>query len=67
MPLFKYRCRDCQEEFEELVSFDRSNDMECPACQSHNTEKLLSTFATLGSNASSKPVSSCGGGRGGFS
>ena len=67
MPLFKYRCRDCQEEFEELVSFDRSNDMECPSCQSHNTEKLLPTFATLGSNSSSKSSSSCGGGRGGFS
>jgi putative FmdB family regulatory protein len=65
MPMFKYRCRDCKEEFEELVSFDRSNDMECPMCQSHNTEKLVTAFATVGGNAPARP-SGCGAGRGGF-
>jgi putative FmdB family regulatory protein len=67
MPMFKYRCRDCKEEFEELVSFDRSNDVECPTCQSHNTEKLVSTFATIGRNSTAKSSVSCGTSRGGFS
>jgi putative FmdB family regulatory protein len=66
MPMFKYRCRDCQEEFEELVSFDRSNDMECPACQSHNTEKLVTSFATIGGNSPARSSGSCGTRRGGF-
>lgn len=64
MPLYKYCCLDCQEEYEELVSFSQSNEVVCPKCGSHNTEKLVSTFAALrGSNASSGV--SCGG-SGGF-
>ncbi len=66
MPLFKYRCRDCGEEFEELVSFDKSNDMECPQCGSRQTEKLVSAFATIGGSSSGSTSGSCGSGRGGF-
>ena len=34
MPLFKYRCNECQEQFEELVSFSESQNVECPNCKS---------------------------------
>ncbi len=61
MPLFEYHCADCDEEFEELVSFSQSNDMECPKCGSKNTQKLVSTFATMGgSGRSSSTGGSCG-------
>ncbi|UCF63075.1 MAG: zinc ribbon domain-containing protein [bacterium] len=68
MPLFKYRCLDCQTNFEDLLPFSQSHDVECPNCSSHNTEKLVTSFATLGSSSSSSTssVSSCGSGRGGF-
>jgi len=67
MPLFKYRCNDCQANFEDLVPFSQSHNVECPQCGSHNTEKLVSTFATLGgSSSSSSSLGSCGSGRGGF-
>jgi putative FmdB family regulatory protein len=67
MPLFKYRCLDCQEEFEELVPFSLSHEMECPSCSSKNTEKLVSSFATIGSSTAGTSVGSCGSGPGGFS
>lgn len=64
MPLYKYRCLDCQEEYEELVSFSQSDEVVCPKCGSRNTRKLVSTVAVLrGGNASSRV--SCGG-SGGF-
>jgi putative FmdB family regulatory protein len=40
MPLYEYSCNDCTHAFETLV-FGRE-DVECPVCQSHNLEKLLS-------------------------
>ena len=45
MPLFEFRCRGCQAEFEALV---RSQDPPpaCPSCKSGDLEKLL-TAASL--------------------
>ncbi len=44
MPLFEYRCTDCQDLFELLVR--PSEQPECPACGQANLEKLLSAPAT---------------------
>lgn len=43
MPLYDYRCRACQREFETLV---RSQDPppRCPSCQSDDLERLHSAF-----------------------
>jgi putative FmdB family regulatory protein len=42
VPLFDFRCRGCAHEFEALV---RPHDTpRCPECQSHELERLLSTF-----------------------
>lgn len=41
MPLFEYKCCDCDEEFEELV-FDSDECPPCPKCASENTGKLMS-------------------------
>ena len=67
MPIFKYRCLECQEKFEELVPYSLSNEMECPSCNSQNTEKLVTAFATLGNSPSATTAGSCGSGPGGFS
>jgi putative FmdB family regulatory protein len=43
MPLYEFRCRDCDSEFELLV---RSGvDPRCPSCGSGSLERLLSMFA----------------------
>ena len=32
MPLYKYACADCSLKFEEIVSFDKSQEVKCPEC-----------------------------------
>lgn len=40
MPIYEYRCRECEQEFELLVRKDTV--IACPACESEDLEKLLS-------------------------
>jgi putative FmdB family regulatory protein len=43
MPLYDFRCKSCDHEFEALV---RTGDVPlCPACKGQDLERLLSTFA----------------------
>jgi len=59
MPLYEYKCRQCDKKFETLVSSSKANDpIKCPECGSNETSKLLSSFcASSGSRVTSK--SSC--------
>jgi putative FmdB family regulatory protein len=43
MPLFEYRCSDCDHAFEVLMRADTK--LECPACHGDRLEKQLSVFA----------------------
>jgi putative FmdB family regulatory protein len=65
MPLYEYRCEDCETAFEKLVRAFRE-EVRCPECGSGTVEKLLSTFA-LSSSSRLPPGSGggCGCGRGG--
>ena len=48
MPVYEYRCPDCTNLFEKLVSFsDAARDVNCPTCGAQ-ASKLLSTFAAIG-------------------
>ncbi len=40
MPIFEFKCNDCDHNFEELIRTDAS--ARCPECGSENTEKLIS-------------------------
>ena len=51
MPLFEYRCRDCEKRFEEIVLGEAKP--RCPSCESRKVEKLLSVFA-VGSGGGGK-------------
>lgn len=42
MPLYEYRCRHCQSEFECLVLSSQDNDPECPCCNQKGVDKLMS-------------------------
>ena len=57
MPIYDYRCTDCDERFDQLVR--RAEDVvSCPSCGSDHSERLLSVFAGMGgsrSNAASTP------------
>ena len=58
MPIYEYTCKDCNNEFEELVSSDKVDNPKCPECSSDKTERKMSVFGGLsGSNTTG---SSCG-------
>ncbi len=49
MPIYEYRCRDCEEVFEKLVRVSTpADEVACPQCGQHHAERLLSGFATQG-------------------
>jgi putative FmdB family regulatory protein len=51
VPLYEYRCRDCESTFELRRSMSESNDP-APCPQGHaNTVRLLSVFASVGAAA----------------
>ena len=54
MPLYRYHCRSCDHEFEDLVAHaDVATAVECPECASGETERALTTFA-VGSGGTPK-------------
>ena len=62
MPLFEYRCTECDEKFEKLVFSSQTEPVKCEHCGSEHTEKLFSTFASAGfsSTSASGSASGCG-------
>lgn len=66
MPLYDFRCDECYEEFEELLSNpDDTEDLECPQCKSRKVSRLISGFAMPsggGGASTSLGSSSCGSG-----
>ena len=47
MPLYEYRCGQCEKQFEVTQSVHaRVEDTECPFCQAREATRLLSSFAS---------------------
>ncbi|MBI2931393.1 MAG: zinc ribbon domain-containing protein [Planctomycetes bacterium] len=63
MPVYEYRCRKCDEKFEELVRNERQK-IACPKCRTKKVEKLFSVFG-IGLPGAGAPAG--GGGCGGCS
>ncbi len=74
MPLYEYRCPDCQGRFEVIQQLGASAaETVCPACGAQHVERQLSTFAVSsgamggGSGASAQSAapsfSGCGSGQ----
>lgn len=46
MPIFEYRCSECNTKYEVLHKSSQSNEeVTCPNCNSADKKKLLSTFS----------------------
>ena len=59
MPIYEYRCAACGEVFARIQSITKSADpVQCPKCNSGETERILSTFAA--GSSSSEPASYSG-------
>ncbi len=68
MPLYEYRCEACGNVFEKIARWSEADRSPfCPQCQSDNTRRKVSTFASTSSSSAynAAPSSSCGS-RGGF-
>ena len=47
MPLYEYRCGQCEKQFEVNQSvYARVEDTECPLCQARQATRLLSSFSS---------------------
>lgn len=46
MPIYEYRCNECLEDFEALVT--SNTVVKCPKCESDDIKKKFSLFATKG-------------------
>lgn len=62
MPIFEYRCSDCDHQFEAFVTAARTP--ECPACHGASLQKLLSSPGMVGANGSSRQETPVTGGCG---
>ncbi|MGQ9495711.1 MAG: FmdB family zinc ribbon protein [Thermoanaerobaculaceae bacterium] len=66
MPLYEYKCEQCQHRFEVFQRLGQGADgIRCPKCGSENVKRMLSTFASaksssFASSGSSSSVSCSG-------
>ncbi|NLK08444.1 MAG: zinc ribbon domain-containing protein [Firmicutes bacterium] len=57
MPLREFQCKDCGENFEELVR--NGTKVQCPKCKSQSLETLISAFGFKGPSRSSASQGAC--------
>lgn len=48
MPIFEYKCNQCEKEFEKLVFAGEENDISCPECTSKDIVKKMSAASFMG-------------------
>ena len=63
MPIYEFKCKNCDHVFEELVFSTNysSENIICPVCGEKNTDKLMSAFSSSGSaTIGSGSAPSCG-------
>lgn len=57
MPIYVYRCKSCENTFEELVrSMDSGETIPCPSCGSEELERMQATFATSTARSPAAPA-----------
>lgn len=61
MPVFEYRCNDCDTKYEILhKSREIKENIVCPKCNSQNSKKLLSGFSASVAYTPSSPCAAAG-------
>lgn len=51
MPLYEYKCRRCEHDFEIRISSERAHEVSCPNCRSNEVDKLLGLPSTIRSES----------------
>jgi len=50
MPLYEYKCFDCETRFDALRAMSNADaSIACPKCDSENTRRMISLFSAIGS------------------
>jgi putative FmdB family regulatory protein len=49
MPVYEYKCNDCDDKFEVKQSFFHSERPKCPKCQSDKTRRVFSASPRISS------------------
>ncbi len=62
MPIYEYRCDDCERSFETLVLSGYADDTECPHCHGRKLSRELSTFAARSATVKNGASAATGGG-----
>ena len=64
MPIYEYRCEECDEPFEVFVrsSSSQKADPTCPKCGSQKVKKAVSLFGVGGAGISGSARGSCSSG-----
>jgi len=60
MPIYEYRCKKCDNNFEKLVSLSSKDKIKCPKCESENVVKKMSMTASGKSGCGTCSSTSCG-------
>ncbi|MCG3176622.1 MAG: hypothetical protein MOGMAGMI_01580 [Candidatus Omnitrophica bacterium] len=55
MPIFEYRCQDCDKVAEYLEGRSAKGVHACPACGSKRTRRIFSTFAPQSGSQGDRP------------
>lgn len=59
MPLYDYKCPECNKEFTEIrKSSERDEPVKCPECGKMESKRMLSGFS-IGVNSGSESCSAC--------
>lgn len=48
MPIFEYKCKSCDKDFEKLVFAGEENDISCPECSGKDVIKKMSATSFMG-------------------
>jgi putative FmdB family regulatory protein len=51
MPIFEYKCKECEEKFDHLVLSANQAPPVCPKCGAEGPVKQISTFSTSGDSS----------------
>ncbi len=61
MPIYEYRCTECDHRFEILQRLGEGSDgLTCPGCDAPRLEKMFSTFAAAATEGSTAEPASAG-------
>ncbi|MGB2698381.1 MAG: zinc ribbon domain-containing protein [Candidatus Zixiibacteriota bacterium] len=58
MPIYTYKCQDCEEEFDLLIGVSANSDkLQCQKCGSGNIKRIFSSFGVSKGKSSSSGCS----------